>query len=108
MSHALEVTDATFQDEVLAADGTVLVEFWAEWCGPCRAVSPILEAIADDNPDKLRLVKVNADDNPQAALRYQITSIPAMRVFRAGEVVRMISGAKPRPALEHDLAEFLA
>ena len=108
MSAAHEVTDATFQDEVRNSSDTIMVDFWAEWCGPCRAVSPILDAIASENPDKLKIVKLNVDDNPQMAMKYQITSIPAMKVFRGGEVVKTVIGAKPKPALEADLAEFLA
>lgn len=105
---ATDVTEATFTDEVLGAEGTVLVDFWAEWCGPCRAVSPILDQIASENPDKIRIVKLNVDDNPELAMKYQITSIPAMKVYQGGEVVKTIIGAKPKPALEADLAEFLA
>lgn len=105
---ATDVTEATFNDEVLGAEGTVLVDFWAEWCGPCRAVSPILDQIASENPDKIRIVKLNVDDNPELAMKYQITSIPAMKVYQGGEVVKTIIGAKPKPALEADLAEFLA
>ncbi|MDF1477710.1 thioredoxin [Leifsonia sp. H3M29-4] len=108
MSSAKDVTDATFADEVLNSKDTIMVDFWAEWCGPCRAVSPILDAIAQENPDKLKIVKLNVDDNPQMAMKYQITSIPAMKVFRGGEVVKTVIGAKPKPALEADLAEFLA
>jgi thioredoxin 1 len=108
MSTAHDVTDATFADEVLNSSDTIMVDFWAEWCGPCRAVSPILDAIAAENPDKIKIVKLNVDDNPQMAMKYQITSIPAMKVFRGGEVVKTVIGAKPKPALEADLAEFLA
>jgi len=108
MSSAKEVTDATFADEVLNSSDTIMVDFWAEWCGPCRAVSPILDAIAAENSDKIKIVKLNVDDNPQMAMKYQITSIPAMKVFRGGEVVKTVIGAKPKPALEADLAEFLA
>jgi thioredoxin 1 len=108
MSVAHDVTDATFADEVLNSSDTIMVDFWAEWCGPCRAVSPILDAIAAENPDKIKIVKLNVDDNPQMAMKYQITSIPAMKVFRGGEVVKTVIGAKPKPALEADLAEFLA
>jgi thioredoxin 1 len=107
MSTAHDVTDATFADEVLNSGDTIMVDFWAEWCGPCRAVSPILDAIAAENPDKIKIVKLNVDDNPQMAMKYQITSIPAMKVFRGGEVVKTVIGAKPKPALEADLAEFL-
>lgn len=108
MSTALDVTDATFEDEVLKSDETILVDFWAEWCGPCRAVSPILDQIAAEHSDKIRIVKLNVDDNPQTAAKYQITSIPAMKVYRGGEVVKTVIGAKPKPALEADLAAFLA
>ncbi len=108
MSQALDVTDATFADQVLASDKTILVDFWAEWCGPCRAVSPILDQIAAEHSDKITVVKLNVDDNPQTAARYQITSIPAMKVYRGGEVVKTVIGAKPKGALEADLADFLA
>jgi len=107
MSNAKAVTDATFSDEVLKSDKTILVDFWAEWCGPCRAVSPILDQIAEEHAGKIEIVKLNVDDNPQSAMNYQITSIPAMKVFKGGEVVKSVIGAKPKPALEADLAEFL-
>ena len=108
MSTAHDVTDATFAEEVLNSSDTIMVDFWAEWCGPCRAVSPILDAIAAENADKIKIVKLNVDDNPQMAFKYNITSIPAMKVFRGGEVVKTVIGAKPKQALEADLAEFLA
>ena len=107
MSAAQDVTDATFADVVLNSSDTIMVDFWAEWCGPCRAVSPILDAIAAEHSDKIKIVKLNVDDNPQMALKYQITSIPAMKVFRGGEVVKTVIGAKPKPAIESELAEFL-
>ena len=107
MSNAIDVTDATFADTVLGSDKTILVDFWAEWCGPCRAVSPILNQIGAEHADKITIMKLNVDDNPQTAAKYQITSIPAMKVYRGGEVVKTVIGAKPKPALEADLAEFL-
>jgi len=107
MSTAHDVTDATFAEEVLNSKDTIMVDFWAEWCGPCRAVSPILDQIAAEHADKIKIVKLNVDDNPQMAMKYQITSIPAMKVFRGGEVVKTVIGAKPKPAIEADLAEFL-
>ena len=108
MSTAHDVTDATFAEEVLNSKDTIMVDFWAEWCGPCRAVSPILDQLAEEHADKIKIVKLNVDDNPQMAMKYQITSIPAMKVFRNGEVVKTVIGAKPKPAIEADLAEFLA
>jgi thioredoxin 1 len=107
MSAAVDVTDATFDDEVLNSSETIMVDFWAEWCGPCRAVSPILDAIATEHAGKIKIVKLNVDDNPQTAMKYQITSIPAMKVFQGGEVVKTIIGAKPKPQIEADLAEFI-
>ncbi|ROQ37079.1 thioredoxin [Frondihabitans sp. PhB188] len=108
MSNATAVTDASFEQDVLNSDETILVDFWAEWCGPCRAVSPILDQIAEEHAGKIKIVKLNVDDNPQMAMKYQITSIPAMKVFKSGEVAKTIIGAKPKPALEADLADFLA
>ncbi|WP_022902092.1 thioredoxin [Humibacter albus] len=107
MSTAKSVTDATFQQDVLESDKTVLVDFWAEWCGPCRAVAPILDQIAAEHGDKLEIVKLNVDENPQTAVKYQITSIPALKVYRGGEVVKTVIGAKPKPALEADLAAYI-
>ncbi|MDJ0325005.1 thioredoxin [Cryobacterium sp. PH31-AA6] len=105
---ARAVTDATFETEVINNQKTVLVDFWAEWCGPCRAVSPILDQIASENADKIDIVKLNVDDFPALAAKYQITSIPAMKVFQKGEVVKTVIGAKPKVALVADLAAYLA
>lgn len=101
------VTDATFADEVLQSDRTVVVDFWAEWCAPCKMVSPVLEEIAREHADKLTIAKLNIDENPQTARQYQIMSIPTMSVFSGGQVVKNIVGAKPKTALLRDLAAFL-
>ena len=108
MSHTKAVTDATFQSDVLEHDKPVLVDFWATWCGPCRAVSPVLDRIAEQNTGRLSIVKVNIDENPEAVERYGISSVPSMLVFVQGEVVKRIVGAKPKPLLIGELAEFLA
>lgn len=100
------VTTDSFETDVLQSDKPVLVDFWAAWCGPCRAVAPILEQI-DSEQDNLEIVKVNVDEHPELAQRYQITSIPNMKVFQGGSVVKDIIGAKPKAALEADLAQWL-
>jgi thioredoxin 1 len=107
MGAAKIVTDATFTDEVLMADKPVLVDFWAEWCGPCKMVSPILEEIAAAHPDKIKVAKFNVDENPQVAASERILSLPTMNVYRGGRLVKQIVGAKPKAALLRDLAEFL-
>ncbi len=101
------VTDASFANDVLQSDKTVLVDFWAEWCGPCRMVAPVLEEIASENSDKLIVAKLNVDENPQTAANYGVVSIPTLNVYKGGEVVKQIVGAKPKQALLKDLAEFL-
>ena len=103
----VEVTDETFEEVVLRASGPVLVDFWAEWCPPCRVLTPLLEKIAAEHPDGLTIVKLNADDNPRAAMTYHALSLPTMKVFSGGEVVKTMVGAKPKGALEADLAPWL-
>jgi thioredoxin 1 len=97
----------TFDREVLQNEKAVLVDFWAEWCGPCRALGPVLDQLADELGDALDIVKINIDDNPEIALRYQVMSLPAMKIFRGGEIVHTITGAKPRPVLEEEITAHL-
>ena len=101
------VTDATFDEQVLKSDKPVVVDYWAEWCGPCRMVAPVLEEIATEHADKINVVKINIDENPQVAQRYQILQIPTLNVFSGGEVVKQVIGAKPKSALLRDLAEYI-
>jgi thioredoxin 1 len=102
------VTTANFDAEVLKSSTPVLVDFWAEWCGPCRAVGPILEDISNEYGSKIKIVKLNTDEESAIALKYGITSIPTMNVFVNGEVVKTIVGAKPKPAILKELESFIA
>ncbi|MCP9952208.1 thioredoxin [Actinomadura madurae] len=101
------VTDADFATEVLENDKPVLVDFWAEWCGPCRMVAPILEEISREHGDKIEIVKLNIDENPKVPQQYAVMQIPTMNVYKGGEVVKQIMGAKPKAALLKDLADFI-
>ena len=94
------VTDATFADEVLASDKPVLVDFWAEWCGPCRMIAPALEEIAGTMGDKVKIVKLNVDENPGVASKYGIMSIPTLMIFKNGEMAARHVGAAPKAKLE--------
>lgn len=101
------VTDTDFESEVLKNDKPVLVDFWAEWCGPCRMVAPILEEISREHGGKIEVVKLNIDENPRVPAQYGVLQIPTMNVYRDGEVVKQIMGAKPKAALLRELAEFI-
>jgi len=101
------VTDQTFEEEVLRSDKPVIVDYWAEWCGPCRQVAPVLEAIASEHGEKIDVVKLNVDENPLTTQRYRILNIPTLGVFRNGEVVKELVGARSKSALLRELADFI-
>ncbi len=103
----LELTDETFDEEIGSSDVPLIVDFWAEWCGPCRMVAPVLEQIAVENEGKVRMAKLNVDDAPAVAQRFGIMSIPTLMVFQDGEAKKRIVGAKGKGQLLEDLAEFL-
>lgn len=104
----IEVTDGTFEDEVLKASLPVLVDFWASWCGPCRTVGPVVEAVAQQFKDRLKVAKVNVDDNVNVASQYNIRSIPSLLFFRNGEVVDQVVGALPEAQMVKTVEKVLA
>jgi thioredoxin len=102
-----KVTDETFEADVLKNDKPVLVDYWAEWCGPCKMVAPVLDAIAEEHGDKLDIVKLNVDENPAVTQKYGILNIPTLGVFKNGEVVMELVGARSKSALLRELADYL-
>ena len=102
------VSDATFEETVGGAETPVLVDFWAEWCGPCKMIAPTLDEIATEHQGKLRIAKLNVDDNPETAMRYNVMSIPTLLVFQDGEPVKRLVGAKGKGQLLQDLAEYIS
>jgi thioredoxin 1 len=103
-----EVTDTTFQAEVIESEVPVLVDFWAPWCGPCRMVAPVVEEIAQERGDQLKVVKMNIDENQDTAVQFNVLSIPTLMVFRNGEVAKTVIGAYPKRKLEAELEPVLA
>ena len=111
MSDITKLTDATFDETISASEQPVLVDFWAEWCGPCKMIAPVLEELAHENGGKLRIAKLNVDENPNTAMRYNVMSIPTLLVFKPGESsqeARRLVGAKGKAQLLQELAEFVA
>jgi thioredoxin 1 len=100
---AIDVTEATFEQEVLQSDKPVIVDFWAEWCGPCHAVAPVLDKIAEERPGEVKLVKVNIDEEQGLSMKYGVMSIPTMILFRDGEPAAAAVGAQPKSMLERSL-----
>ena len=108
MAAITDVTDDNFQAEVIESDTPVLVDFWAPWCGPCRIVHPVLEQIAQERGDALKIVKLNVDENQQTAAAFEILSIPTLILFKAGQPAKKVIGAYPKPKLEAELEPVLA
>lgn len=103
----LTLSDATFDEEIGAATEVVIVDFWAEWCGPCKKIAPILDQIAEEHAGKVVVAKLNVDENPETGRRFQVMSIPTLVVFQDGEAKARIVGAKSKSQLEAELSDFL-
>ena len=105
--HIVTLSDATFDESVGSAETPIVVDFWAEWCGPCKMIAPALEEIASEQSGRIRIAKLNVDDNPDTARRYDVMSIPTLLVFQGGQPVKRLVGAKGKGQLLQDLSEFI-
>jgi len=104
---ALTLSDTTFDEEIASSSQAVVVDFWAEWCGPCKKIAPILDEIAAEHADTLRVAKLNVDDHPDIGRRYQVMSIPTLLVFKDGELVKRLVGVKGKAQLLDELSDFV-
>jgi thioredoxin 1 len=104
----VNLSTATFDETVSGSDAPVVVDFWAEWCGPCKMITPVLEELAGELGDQVTIAKLNVDDNPDVAMRFNVMSIPTLLVFQGGEVRKRLVGAKGKSQLLQELDEFLA
>jgi len=107
MADIIDVTDQTFETEVLKSDTPAIIDFWAEWCAPCRAIAPIVKDLADQYGEKVKIVKMNIDENPSTPAKYEVRAIPTVLAFRDGEVVEMLQGARPKSAFEEMVKKLL-
>lgn len=107
MADIVDVTDQTFEAEVLNSDTPAIIDFWAEWCAPCRAIAPIVKDLADQYGEKVKIVKMNIDENPSTPAKYQVRAIPTVLAFRNGEVVEMLQGARPKGDFEQMVQKLL-
>ncbi len=107
MAEAVEVTDATFEAEVLNSDKPVVLDFWAEWCAPCRQLTPIIEQLAEKYRDQIKVVKLNIDDNPVTPGRYEVRAIPTVLAFQNGQVIQQLQGVRPKSEFEEMAQKLL-
>ena len=108
MAHPVNITDATFEEEVIKADTPVLVDFWADWCAPCKMIAPIVEDLAEEYDGKVKFAKLDVDSNPKSAMNYGVRGIPTLLIFNGGEAVGQVVGAVPKSVLKERLEEALA